>query len=250
MKKNILIIIGILCITNSVFSQDSRFTNANSLYQSGKFEEAKTSYLAISNTGVQSPELFYNIGNCFFKTADYASAILYYERATLLSPNDEDLKANLELANALIVDKLTPLGEFFMFRWINSIGNSLSSDAWATWAIMTLFLMLSCLVAFFYANSPLHKQIVFYCGVLFLIANISTSYFASTQKDKLERREMAIVFNSSVTVKSSPDLTGSELFVLHSGTKVKVLKKMGSWAEIQLINGNIGWMQMSSLVII
>ncbi len=250
MKKNILIIIGILCIFNSAIAQDSRFSNANSLYQSGKFDEAKISYLEILKTGVQSPELFYNLGNCFFKTADYASAILYYERAALLSPNDDDLKANLELANAQIVDKLTPLGEFFLFSWIKSIGDSMSSDTWATWAIITLFLMLGCLVAFFYVSSSLHKQIVFYLGIFLLFINLSTSYFASTQKDKLESQDMAIVFSTSVTVKSSPDLTGSELFVLHSGTKVKVLKKMGSWAEIRLVNGNIGWLQLNTIVVI
>lgn len=250
MKKIVLIIISILCITNNLLAQDVRFANANSLYQNGKFEEARNSYLEILKTGVQSPELLYNLGNSFFKTNDYASAILYYERAILLAPNDADLKANLELANAQIVDKLTPLGEFFLFRWISSIGNSLSSDAWAIWAIVSLFMLLGCLIAFFYINTALIKQIVFYGGLSLLFLNISTSYFASTQKEKLERQDMAIVFNSSVTVKSSPDLTGSELFVLHSGTKVKVLKKIGSWAEIQLIDGNIGWLQMSSIVII
>ena len=250
MKRYILFLLSLILLTNIVIAQDSRFNKANTLFQDGKFEEAKTGYLDILKTGVQSPELYYNLGNAYYKNGALAPAILNFERALLLSPDDIDIKYNLELANSQIVDKVTPLGEFFVKGWITALRDSKSSDSWAIWAVITFFLVLAAIGVFLFNNNSLYKRIAFFGGIALLCINLSAFAFASSQKNKITNRNYAIVYTASVTVKSSPDLTGSDLFVLHEGTKVKILNKLGSWAEIQLQDGNIGWMQIEGFEVI
>lgn len=250
MKRIIFLIISFVVLLNTVFGQDSRFTKANALFQDGKFEEAKSGYLDILKTGVQSPELYYNLGNAYYKLGELPFAIINYERARLLSPSDEDIKANLDLSNSQIVDKITPLGEFFLAGWITSLRDSKDSDSWAIWAVITFFLTLGCIGSFFFVNNSVVKRVAFSAGILLLLINIFSFSFASAQKNKFTSHSNAIVFSPTVTVKSSPDLTGSDLFILHEGTKVSILRMLGSWAEIRLKDGNVGWLPKDSFEVI
>lgn len=250
MKRIFLLVVSLMVLASVSFGQDSRFTKANTLFQDGKFDEAKNGYLDILKTGVQSPELYYNLGNAYYKTGDLASAILNYERASLLAPGDEDIKENLDLANSQIVDKITPLGEFFAKRWIASIRDSKDSDSWAIWAVVSFFLVLGSVCGYLFVNQSVVRRVAFFGGIFLLLINISSFAFALSQKNKLTNRNNAIVFSPTVTVKSSPDLTGAELFILHEGTKVTILRTIGSWAEIQLKDGNVGWLSRDSFEII
>ena len=246
MRYIIVVLLGVLLTVSSAFGQDVRFTKANSLYQDGKFADAKSAYLEILNSGVQSPELLFNLGNACYKNGELSASILYFEKALLLDPTDADIRYNLELANNQIVDKITPVGHFFLVDWINSLRESNESDGWAVWAIITLFLVVGAVVAYLFIDSALIKRIAFFAGIFLLVINITATIFASSQKSKLTNRQHAILFTPSVTVKSSPDLTGSELFVLHEGTKIKILQTLGSWAEIELLDGNVGWLPRDS----
>lgn len=182
MRYIVVFILGFILSTGSIFGQDSRFSKANSLYQDGKFADAKSAYLDILKSGVQSPELLYNLGNSCYKNGELAASILYFEKALLLSPNDDDIRYNLELANNQIVDKITPVGRFFLVDWMNSLRESNESNGWAVWAIVSLFLVVGAVVGYLFVDSSLFKRIAFFLGLFFLLINITATIFASAQK--------------------------------------------------------------------
>lgn len=199
----------------------------------------------------ESAEVYYNLGNSYYKSGDIAHAILNYERALLLQPNDEDIRANLTIANAKTIDKVTPIPEIFFISWINSLINCLSLDAWAKLGIILFILCLIGLSAFFYAKAIKWKKVGFIGGTILFILVIVCNVFAFQQKKKLCVRNDAIVLSPSVTVRSTPSESGTSLFILHEGHKVEIIdNSMREWKEIHLEDGKVGWLPASSVEII
>ncbi|MBS2097735.1 tetratricopeptide repeat protein [Carboxylicivirga linearis] len=248
MKRYILSIL--LFIPLALSAQDGRFEKANNHYINGEFEEAISSYNEILQTGMESGNLYYNLGNAYYKNGELANAILNYERALLLKPHDKDIQYNLELAYSQTADKIEDVGEIFITKWITSFRNKATSDFWAYVGIGCFILTLIGAAFFIYSRSVVLKKIGFYFGIIFLIHVIVTLSFAYKQRDKLINRDHAIVFSPTVTVKSSPDESGTEIFILHEGTKIKILSTLGSWKEIEMGNGNIGWIKEEAITII
>nr|WP_321410666.1 tetratricopeptide repeat protein [uncultured Carboxylicivirga sp.] len=248
MKRYILSILLILPL--AVFAQDGRFEKANNLYINGEFQEAISAYNEIVQTGMESGNLYFNLGNAYYKNGELANAILNYERALLLKPHDKDIQYNLELAYSQTTDKIEDVGEFIISRWITEFRNKATSDFWAYVGIGCFILTLISAALFIYSRSVVVKKVGFYFGIIFLFHVIVTLSFAYKQKSKLINRDHAIVFSPSVTVKSSPDESGTEIFILHEGTKVKVINTLGTWKEIEMGNGNVGWIKDDAITII
>ena len=160
----------------------------------------------------------------------------------LLNPGDSDTRFNLQVARQKTVDKIEPIGEFFLTRWIGTVEDVYSADGWAKWGVASFLLFIGCLVLFFFSKWIRLKKIGFFAGICFLLISLVANLFADSQQDKLLHRADAIVFASTVTVKSSPDASGTDLFILHEGTKVTIKSTLGEWSEIQLEDGNVGWM--------
>lgn len=248
--RRFLIIIITLWIANPLLAQQSPISEANELYKQGKFEEAVKAYEFIIDTHLESPEIFYNLGNAYYKTGNIAPAILNYERAKLLSPNDKDIAYNLQLVQKHVVDKLEILPEFFLNRWFRGIQNSLAADAWSWISIILFFITLAFASLYLYSNREGLKKTGFFLGCIALIFSITSFSFASKRNDELINRKHAIVFSPSVTVKGAPDKSGTELFLLHEGTKVKVIDSLGDWRNIQLSDGNEGWLKKENIEMI
>jgi tetratricopeptide (TPR) repeat protein len=245
--RRIFPIFLLICIFLSASADDQRFTNANNLYTEGNFEEAIAAYEEVSNTGMESAALYFNLANAYYKTGQLPHAILNYERAKLLAPNDKDIAYNLELARSQTTDKIEMVGTFFLKKWIQSLINKGDSDFWAYLTIACFWGFIVTLFLFFFTQSSVVKKAGFFLGIVFLTASICCYSFSHGQKQKLVNRQHAIVFSPSVTVKSSPDASGTELFVLHEGTKVKVLSELGEWCQIELLDGNVGWLNVSTI---
>ena len=254
MRRTILILPALLyffLMSVTVTAQeDQRFTKANELYTQGKFEEAAKAYEEILKTGVESPELYYNLGNAYYKSGLLPQAILNYERAKLLAPQDKDIEYNLELAQSQTIDKIDKVGEFFLKAWMRDLRNKADSDTWAYMSVAFFVLVIAMLFLFYFSRTATLKKAGFFAGFLFLFLFIFSFSFAHLQKQKLVKRNYAIIFAPTVNVKSSPDTSGTEIFVLHEGTKVKVVDELGEWRKIELSDGNRGWINVSTIEII
>lgn len=220
-------------------------------YQESKFEDAIKIYESVLAEEGESADLYYNLGNCYYKTKNIAKAILNYERALLLKPGDADIRFNLDLARSKTVDQVTPATEVFIVTWAKSLTNLMSEKAWGTTGIITFLLLLAGLALYIFGNRILWKKIGFIGAVVFLIVCVCANFFAAEQKDKIVNRMGAIVTNPTITVKSTPNESGTDLFVLHEGTKVYIEdNSMKGWKEIRLEDGKEGWLPTSSIEVI
>lgn len=223
-------------------AQESTLKEAEEAYAKEDYTQAIELYESILKSYGESAMVYYNLGNAYYKAGKVAPAILNYERALLLNPGDSDTRFNLQVARQKTVDKIEPIGEFFLTRWIGTVEDVYSADGWAKWGVASFLLFIGCLVLFFFSKWIRLKKIGFFAGICFLLISLVANLFADSQQDKLLHRADAIVFASTVTVKSSPDASGTDLFILHEGTKVTIKSTLGEWSEIQLEDGNVGWM--------
>lgn len=199
----------------------------------------------------EAADIYYNLGNSYYKAGVIAKAVLNYERALLLQPGNSDIRANLEVARAKTIDKVEPIPEVFFISWIKALENSISVDAWAAWGIISFILFIIALYFFVFSKQIARKKISFISAILFLIIVICSNLFASQQKERLVNRDDAIVMNPSVTVRSTPSESGTSLFVLHEGRKVSIKdNSMKEWKEIRLEDGKVGWVPASTIEII
>lgn len=222
----------------------------DSAYIKEDYARAIQIYEALLKQG-EAAEVYYNLGNSYYKKGEIAQAILNYERALLLQPGNGDIRANLEIARAKTIDKVEPVPEVFFVAWINSLINSMSVDAWATWGIISFILLIIALYFFIFSKQIMWKKTGFISGIIFLIITICSNLFASQQKEELVNRNEAIVMNPSVTVRSTPSESGTSLFILHEGSKVSIKdNSMKEWKEIRLEDGKVGWLPASAIEVI
>lgn len=239
----------------SAFSAAKQMVNVtkaegDSAYVNNDFASAIQIYESLLQKG-EAPEIYYNLGNSYYKMDDIARAILNYERALLLSPGNADIRANLEIARSKAIDKVTPIPEIFFVTWIKSLVNSQSSDAWARTGIVSFLLFLVSLAIFLFTQHIKWKKVGFSASVLLLVVTVLSNVFASQQKNFLTERNDAIILSPSVTVRSTPSESGTSLFILHEGRKVEIKdNSMREWKEIRLEDGKVGWVPASSVEVI
>lgn len=246
MKRLLHTILAVL-LTATVFAQADLLQKANELYTKDQFKEAIEVYNQILKTNMESPEVYYNLGNAYYKTNQFTLAILNYERAKLLAPNDEDIEFNLLVANQKVVDSIQELPGIFIVRWWNALVNSQTTDTWATISILGFIVFLVMLGLYFFARSGDVKRVSFWAGCFLLGFTIFTWSFAAKQKSRMVNHNFAIIMQPTVTVKSSPSEKGTNLFVVHEGLKVKITDKLENWVEIRLADGNKGWLPVESI---
>lgn len=249
MKKIVIYLLCIVAGLMATYGQES-LTKANEAYAQEDYIKAIELYEQTAREHGVSSDLYYNLGNAYYKHNEFAKAILNYERALLLNPGNEDARFNLDMANTHIVDKIDPVGRFFLSVWIDTMRSYLSSNTWAVIGIIAFFLFIGgCYLYLFTRSVPL-KKIGFFGGIVVLLIAIMANCFAWGLNEKKEIRNEAIVFNATVSVKSSPAESGTDLFVLHEGTKVVVLSKVGEWSEVKISDGNRGWLPSAAIEII
>ncbi len=248
MVKRILFILLAAWSFGSVFAfnPDSLVQAGNKHYVSNDYLKAAENWQAVIDSGFVASELYFNLGNSYYKMNNYARAILNYERALLLAPNNKDIKFNLDLANAHVVDKIDIIPDFILKRWIRSLIKIFTSNNWATISITTFILFLVLFIIYLFSAKLWIKQFSFYLFIISLIISASAFIFSSQRKKMIVERNSAIIMAPSVTVKSSPNEYGTNLFILHEGTKVETVDSVGVWNEIKISNGNKGWVQNST----
>lgn len=230
--------------------EDATKAEGDSAYMKNDYASAIQIYEALLNRG-EAADIYYNLGNSYYKAGDIAKAILNYERALLLQPGNGDIRANLEIARSKTVDKVEPVPEIFFVSWTKSLINSMSVDSWAVCGVVCFILLIVSLYLFIFSKQIVLKKAGFISGIVFLAVTILANVFANQQKDELTNRNSAIVINPSVTVRSTPSESGTSLFILHEGHKVSVKDgSMKDWKEIRLEDGKVGWVPASAIEII
>ena len=226
-------------------------SEADSAYIRNDFAAAVELYENILKNDGESADLYYNLGNSYYKMKNIAKAILNYERALLLNPGNEDIRFNLELARSKTVDKVIPPSEMFFVTWTQTLINTMSEKAWAKTGIITFILTILALSLFIFGKRVIWKKIGFIAAICFFLTTVLVNVFASKQKAELVNHTNAIIMAPSVTVKSTPNQSGTDLFILHEGRKVMIKDNtMKEWKEIMLEDGNVGWVPTDVIEII
>lgn len=253
MKRIIIYVVFCFAASLTARSQDatdSLWNNANSHYADAQYQEALDDYREIEQSGKESAALYYNIGNTYYQMRYIAYAILYYEKALRLEPNNQDIMYNLEIAREQCTDRIEPVPTFFVADWIRKSHQLMSSDMWAIVSVILLILALTFFLLFLFARYVKFRKAAFILSVIiFLFAGVSTAFAWQSRKQAI-RRDIAIVLAPVSSVKSAPGSQGKDLLVIHEGTKVRVVEQMGEWARIELEDGRQGWVALNEIVFV
>ena len=223
---------------------------ADSAYARGQYQQAISDYEELLKGGA-SADIYYNLGNAYYRTENITRAVLNYERALLLSPGDRDIRFNLQLARSKTIDKIVPESEMFFITWYHSLVNLMSVDGWARLAIVLLALVIILSLLYLFSDRIWLRKVGFFGGTFLLVVFVLANIMAWQQKQNLLYRKGAIVTASSITVKGAPAKNGTDLFILHEGTKVIITDDaMKAWKKIRLADGKEGWIESQKIELI
>ena len=220
---------------------------ADSAYVRGEYQQAIKDYETLLKQGV-SADLYYNLGNAYYRTENITRAVLNYERALLLSPGDRDIRFNLQMARSKTIDKITPEQDMFFVTWYRSLVNLTSVDGWADIALISLALAIVLALLYLFSERIWLRKVGFFGAIILIVFFLLGNVFAHQQKDLLVNRRGAIVTAPAVTVKSTPAKQGTDLFILHEGTKVTITDgSMKDWKGIRIADGKEGWIETQQI---
>ncbi len=248
-----LILLAVISLTSyfsPLTSNAVTKAEADSAYVQERYQQAAKDYEALLKQGV-SADLYYNLGNCYYRMDQMTQAVLNYERALLLSPGDKDIRFNLQMARSKTIDKITPESEMFFVTWYRSLVNVMSVDGWARTALVALIVAIVLALFYLFSDRIWLRKIGFFGGIIALLLFLVGNLFAWQQKSNLTQRTGAIIIKSAVNVKSTPSKNGTDLYILHEGTKVTVTdSSMREWRKIRVADGKEGWLEDSEIEVI
>lgn len=221
--------------------------NADTEYQKGNYQQAIRDYEEILKNG-ESAEIYFNLGNAYYRTDNITKAVLNYERARLLSPGDDDINFNLQFARSKTIDKITPQSEMFFVTWYKSLVNFTSVDNWAKTGILCIVMTLLLVLLYLFGPQLMLRKIGFFGGLAFFVIFLLSNLFAFQQKQALDNRTGAIIISPSVNIKKTPAKNSADQFVLHEGTRVDIIDKgMTDWRCIRVGDGREGWIETKAI---
>lgn len=248
MKKQLTIFLSIL-LSLPVLAVTK--TEADALYGKEEYQKAAKAYEAILAKEGVAAEVYYNLGNCYYKMDNIPLAVLNYERALVLDPGDGDIRANLAFARGKTLDKVTPPSEMFFVTWWRDFTHIQSLTAWAKWAVGCFLAGLLSVLFYFLAFNMTIRKTGFYLGLSLMVFMVLANLAAYSQYTEMANHAAAVVMSPAVSVKSSPSDHSTDLFLIHEGTKVEILDHtMQDWYEIKLEEGKQGWLPAETVEII
>jgi len=221
--------------------------SASTAYSKGNFQKASEHYEVIISLGYESPEVYFNLGNAYYKLDNIGMSVLNYERAKKLSPQDEDIHFNLKLANQHTIDKIEPAPKLFLEEWWDTLKSIHSEKIWGLRSIVCFMLFLFFLGVFITSNRLINKQFGFWLGLLFFVFSIISFSVSKSRYNDITNKNSAVILSSSAEIKNSPADTGTKLFILHEGAKVSARETNGEWVKVELTSEKVGWVKRSSI---
>ena len=226
------------------------YHQANIAYQKLDYETSIRLFEQLIKNKSVSEEVYFNLGNSYFKAGNFAKAILNYERAKKVDPDDEDINFNLKIASLKVVDKIESVPEIFYKKWINQFSLLFPPDTFSIILIFLIWLLFLSAAFYVFARSVIAKKISFIFTITILFLTFISGVMASRSHAIARIDRQSIIMSTSVYVKSSPDEKGNDLFILHEGTKIDVLDQLNNWRKIRIANGSVGWMKSDEMEII
>lgn len=249
MKRLAIVLLCVMTATLLSAATDAEILKqrADSAFVKEDFKRALQLYSQIAKQG-ESASVCYNIGCCYYRMDDMARSVLWFERAALLDPSDEDIRFNLDMARSKTIDRITPRHEMFFNAAWHRMTSWQSADTWGVCALSLFALMLVLLVMYFFSSAMALRKTGFFGALLCFILVLLTNALGYSQRQMQIERTGAIVMTPAVTVRSTPSAGGTDLFVLHEGTRVEITDDtMKEWVEITIADGKKGWMERSQL---
>lgn len=245
MKLKIQIVL-LLVAVQFAFAQNG-FDNANELYRKGDFKAAAEAYEGILKTKKESAELYFNLGNAYYKLNQVAPAIYNYEKALLLDPNDKEISNNLKFAQKMQIDDIREVPKVGFGKMINDFTSAYRYDTWAWIAVASAFVFFMLFLGYYFTAIAVYKRIYFGGLFLVLLVIVLSVSAAIWERNSYRNERPAIVFTSVTGVKSEPSVDAADAFVLHEGTKVSVLESLDKWKKIAIPDGNQGWISADAI---
>jgi tetratricopeptide (TPR) repeat protein len=237
----------ILLLTTHIFFAQSGFEKGNDLYQKGKYDLAAKAYESVLSANQESAELYFNLGNCYYKLQQTAPAIYNYEKALVLEPSNAAVLNNIKFAQKQTIDEIKVVPKVGFVKLLRDFTGIYPFDTWAWITISFSFLFLLFFISYYFSQTVILKRIFFlgmFVILLFMTMSISAAFF---EKSHFDHEKPAIVFAASTELKSEPKEASAADFVLHEGTKVYVEETLKNWKKIQLTDGTEGWIESSSI---
>lgn len=247
MFKKLVTLIGLFMVLLCTAQNDQLFEQATDAYNAGDYGKAVSFYNNILDNGKHSSALYYNLGNAYYKQNKIAESIYFYEKALLLSPNDQEIKTNLSYAQNMTIDAIDTMPETGLARLYKNVTGKLTFDQWAYLGVTFMILFVILYILFYYSNYSTRKRFTFIGSLLALFFCIISVLFAYVQRADFDKDQPAIVFAEESTVKAEPNITSAEVFVIHAGTKVNVLDQLEDWKKIKLTDGKTGWLPQDDI---
>jgi len=233
------------------YSQNSElFDQGNDFYNQGKYFEAIEKYNLILKNGSHSDELYYNLGNSYYKLNDIANSIFYYEKALILSPGNEKVLNNLLFANNMLIDKIESLPTNQVSLFFNSILNLFNYSTWQYVYLFFEYIAIIFMILYFISKNPKKKKRYFITALSFSLFFLITLFAANMSKGNYQNDNPAIIFDKEVDLRAEPNLRSEEIIILHEGTKLNIVESVNDWSLVELKNGNKGWLVTSSFRLI
>ena len=229
------------------YSPEQAWSAANEAYIAGDFARAEELYSRIVAVGKLSSKLYFNLANALFKQDKLGEAILYYHRALRLDPGDEDIRHNLSIAESRTKDRIERVPEFFLKTWLREVRMLLSCRSWTLASLVALAIALALGLLFVLAQRLPLRKVGFYGMLVAALLFFATTWFAAVERRVILDREQAVVMTSTASVKSSPDRSASDLFVLHEGTTLRVVGTLDDWSEVVIADGKKGWLESARI---
>lgn len=253
--KKILVILFLFVSAFSTVRADimdaaSLVAEAQSAYEQGNYESAAAQFeqLAVAFNG--APDIYYALGNCYYKQQQFAKAVLNYERCLKRDPSNADAANNLEMARLNCVDKIESIQPVIFVTWSNALRDSLSVDGWSNLSIGFFVAFLACVACFFFLRKVALRKGGFYGAMAMLVLFVVALCYAHAQNSRLLSHDDAIVMAPTVTLRSTPSDSGTQLLIIHEGLKVHIRQDLSGWSEVELSDGNVGWMPSAQLSVI
>ena len=239
------------CLLSQVcFAESSAglYTIGNDAYKAKNYQQAIDAYQKLISEGYRNAAVYYNLGNSYYKTDQISLAILNYERALRLAPSDEDIRFNLKLANLKTVDRITPVPQLYIIaKWEGMVGSQ-SSGTWAIFSLASLWLAMIAFAVYLFIGSV--RRLGFFSGMTLLLFSLFFFYLSYTQSQTEYGASQAILTAANTYIKSAPDASGTDLFMIHEGVKLNILDKVGEWSKVRLADGKVGWVQQGTFSVI
>ena len=246
-KASALVLLALVMSTLPLATNAATKTSADQEYKRGNYPQAIADYKSLLKK-TPSAEVYYNLGNAYFRSDSIPQAILAYERAALINPGNSYIRFNLQFARGKTIDKVAEPDEMFFISWFRSAANLATVDGWATMVLFSAALLGCCILLYFFSSRILVRKVGFGCAIAFAILFVLSNIFALYQKNALTNKEGAIIMAPATNLKKTPIRSGADEAVLHEGTRVDIAdRSIKGWLGVKLADGREGWIEENTV---